>query len=305
MNESFFAPTEHQGYLKVSGRDAAKFLQGYVTCDMEELAHGEWRLGAICNLQGRMVTSFRIANRDGEYLLNMARELVPVTLAFLGKYIPFFKARMDDVCAGHAGYGIAGPDAGTALAPLFAALPAERAFVPGAEGSLLLRSAESPEAFELWLPAAQEEAMRQTLAATLAAAPASRWTAREIAEGLGWVTAATSEEFVPQMMNLEQVGGISFTKGCYLGQEIVARMQYRGQLKRRMVRGGIADSATAKPGDAVLDEAGKRIGVVVAAAARDGGCELLAVVQHGEETPVCCLAGGIAIAPLPLPYSSD
>jgi len=133
----------------------------------------------------------------------------------------------------------------------------------------------------------------------------AHWSALEIELGLAWVLPATAEEFIPQMMNLQMVGGISFSKGCYLGQEIVARMEYRGQLKRRMARGRAIVAEPVQVGDALFGADDKRIGTIVAAANVDGQCDLLAVLQRSEAPYLCHLQSGTEITPLPLPYFAE
>ena len=131
------------------------------------------------------------------------------------------------------------------------------------------------------------------------------WSLLEIENGIGWVTGATSEEFIPQMMNLQLLDGISFTKGCYLGQEIIARMEYRGQLKRSMVRGSVTTNERPSVGDELVGDDGKRVGTVVSVTVASAGFDLLAVIQKNEDLPRCLLASGDEVNLLPLPYLAE
>lgn len=268
---SQIAKLDDFGFLAVTGRDAHKFLQGYVTCDIDDISDTTAAIGAICNLQGRMVTSFRIIRADDGYLLRMARELVPVTMEFLKKYIVFSKAEMQDCSDELACLGIAGE---------LDESPGSIDQVTRTDDGYRVKVGE-PDRFEAWT---REPGLLTANAGTITA---GEWRAWEISAGIAWVTGATSEEFIPQMFGYDRIGGVDFDKGCYLGQEIVARMQYRGALSRHLYR-GTADGSLAI-GDALQDGAGKTVGQVVAA----DGKSFLAVIQvksdQVPEVPGCSL----------------
>lgn len=229
------------GFLAITGPDAIKFLQGYATCDLTRLPDTPM-MGAICNLQGRMLTSFRIAQTDHGVILRMDKPLVPRTLEFLSKYIVFSKAEMQDISDSTTCYGCMGtaddlPEAGIT--------------VPVGTDRFEYWSTESLDADE----------------------DARWWVEADIRDGLAWVSSANSEEYLPQMLNYHLHEAIDFAKGCYLGQEIVARMQYRGELKRRLHR---AEAAASLSDELTLND--KTIGQVVASA----GSQSLAVLQNSD-----------------------
>lgn len=241
------ARLDNFGFLAVTGKDAQKFLQGYVTCDMDDVTPDKSAIGAICNLQGRMVTSFRIAATDDGYLLRMARELVPATMEFLQKYIVFSKAEMDDRsdtvhCFACTGAITGFPEGRYDAAPL--------------DGGLVVR-VSGENRFEVWT--VQPDWLPQEGEPMEPAA----WRSWEIEAGIAWVTSATSEQFIPQMLAYHTLGGVAFDKGCYLGQEIVARMQYRGALTRHLYRG--KSGGPLEINDPLQDATGKTVGQVVAA----------------------------------------
>ena len=263
------------GFLLVTGKDATKFLQGYVTCDLADITPESGGMGAVCNLQGRMVTSFRIVAVDGGYLLRMMRERVAPTMEFLKKYIVFSKAEMKDASGGINCLGVTGDVDG---------YPDRRNGVVSPDDQEIIRVADAAR-FEVW------NTIRDwTLPGSEAGDPAE-WQAWEVNEGIAWVSDATGEEFIPQMFNYHNLGGIDFDKGCYLGQEIVARMQYRGALGRKLFRGSAGTSPAV--GDSLKNEDGKSIGTVVAAA----GDAFLAVVQAKDDSvPGCRLASGETVS---------
>ena len=289
------ADLSHQGVLAVRGPDAAKFLQGYLTCDVAQL-HEAPQEGALCNLQGRMITNFlAIAQGDG-VLLRMHRSLVDATRAVLAKYIVFSKAKLTDESDRWQRIGIAGPAAEGLIAQQLAQtghrddLAAPAARPPGATvpDTTLSRTAQSDthtvalaltegSRYELWLPPAIAAQAWTTL--TRSAHPISvwRWEGMDIQAGRAWVTAATAGEYLPQMFNLDTRGAISFTKGCYLGQEIVTRAQHRGGVKRRLARGRLSPcGVNAGTAGVHIDTAGVSIGDVVQLNAKDVG-EVVAV----------------------------
>ncbi len=226
----FFLPLSHEGVLAVRGADAAKFLQGQLTCNLNYLSDAHASLGARCTQKGRMQSSFRILLQGDGVLLAMASELLEPQLADLKKYAVFSKSKLTDESPAWARFGVANGD--HALSSLGLALPAETDSVVRADALIALRV--SPGRAELWVPAERADAVRSQLAAHLQQAELNEWLLGQIRAGIGQVMAQTRELFIPQMLNLQAVGGVSFKKGCYTGQEIVARMQYLGKLKRRL-----------------------------------------------------------------------
>lgn len=276
-DSAFFTPLNHEALLAVRGPDAAKFLQGQLTCNLNYLDERTSSLGARCTPKGRMISSFRIVQEGDGYLLALASELLEAQLTDLKKYAVFSKSSLADESTAWARFGLSGGDG--ALVSLGLDLPQQADAVARANGLLALRLPGGRA--ELWAPAAQAESLQARLAAQLPEAPLNDWLLGQVRAGIGQVFGATRELFIPQMINLQAVGGVSFKKGCYPGQEIVARTQYLGKLKRRMYRAS-ADCPPPAAGTPVhgVDTNGQACGVVVdAVALPDGGCDLLAVVQ--------------------------
>lgn len=167
----------------------------------------------------------------------------------------------------------------------------------------------SPGRAELWVPAEQADAIRDQLTATLEQADLNEWLLGQIRAGIGQVMPQTRELFIPQMLNLQAVGGVSFKKGCYTGQEIVARMQYLGKLKRRLYRLSLATSETPAPGTPLFSPShNSSIGEVVIAANADQSVELLAVLQAEAADSGDVRLGaleGPGLQLLDLPYTLD
>ncbi|WP_263146814.1 folate-binding protein YgfZ [Pseudomonas sp. RIT-PI-AD] len=306
-HSAFFCPLTHEGLLAVRGVDAAKFLQGQVTCNLNYLTAHESSLGARCTPKGRMLSSFRIVAEEDGFLLAMAHELLETQLAELKKYAAFSKSRLDDESAAWARFGLYGADA----------LLDELELTPGAEAGQVARAGRTlairldARRIELWTPIAEGEALRARLDASLPQAPLNDWLLGQVRAGVGQVFGATREMFVPQMINLQAVGGVSFKKGCYTGQEIVARMQYLGKLKRRLHRlAGTGDMqvppAAATPLFSPVHATS--VGEVVLAASAETGVELLAVLQEDAAADGRIHLGspeGPALQRLELPYTLD
>lgn len=304
-DSAFFCPLSHEGILAVRGSDAGKFLQGQLTCNINYLNPEYASLGARCMVKGRMQSSFRILPEGNGYLLAMASELLDAQLADLKKYAVFSKATLADESAEWARFGLANGEA---------ALQSLGLEVPGTAGSTvrhegLIAIAVSIGRVELWAPAGIATEVHTTLAAALPEGNLNDWLLGQIRAGIGQVMGPTRELFIPQMINLQAVDGVSFKKGCYTGQEIVARMQYLGKLKRRQYRVALEQQVEVSPGDQIFSPThGSSVGEVVLAASTGAGCELLAVIgAEAVEDGNLHLGNleGPRLHVLPLPYELD
>ncbi|MFP5497099.1 folate-binding protein YgfZ [Pseudomonas sp. P7779] len=304
-DSAFFCPLSHEGVLAVRGADAAKFLQGQLTCNLNYLSDTQASLGARCTQKGRMQSSFRILLQGDGVLLAMATELLEPQLADLKKYAVFSKSKLTDESAAWARFGVS--DADQVLAGLGLQLPAETDSVVRSDDLIAIRV--SPGRAELWAPAAQAQTLHSQLAAQLHEGELNQWLLGQIRAGIGQVMPQTRELFIPQMLNLQAVGGVSFKKGCYTGQEIVARMQYLGKLKRRLYRLSLNAGELPEPGTPLFSpNHNSAIGEVVIAARADQAIELLAVLQaeaaESGDVHVGTLEGpGLQL--LDLPYQLD
>lgn len=302
---AFFTPLDHEGVLAVTGADAAKLLQGQLTCNLNYLNANASSLGARCTPKGRMISSFRIVPHGEGFLLAMARELVEAQLADLKKYAAFFKAQLSDDSAAWVRFGLAGGDG--ALLALGLDLPHDDGSLARSGYLLAVRLRDGRA--ELWAPSAEATTVEQRLTALLPHGALNDWLLGQVRAGVGQVFGATRELFIPQMLNLQALGGVSFKKGCYSGQEIVARMQYLGQLKRRLYRLSLAAGELPAAGAELFSPVhGSSVGEVVLAARAGEGCELLAVLQNNAAEDGRLHLGsleGPALQLLELPYTID
>jgi folate-binding protein YgfZ len=304
-DSAFFCTLSHEGVLAVRGADASKFLQGQLTCNLNYLSDAQASLGARCTQKGRMQSSFRILLQGDGVLMAMATELLEPQLADLKKYAVFSKSKLTDESAAWVRFGVDHGDA--ALSSLGLDLPADTDSVARNDGLIAIRV--SPDRAELWVAADQVDAIKAKLSALIAEGDLNQWLLGQVRAGIGQVMPSTRELFIPQMLNLQAVGGVSFKKGCYTGQEIVARMQYLGKLKRRLYRLQLDASELPEPGTPLFSPThGSSIGEVVLAARTEQNIELLAVLQaeaaEAGDIHVGALEGP-ALQLLDLPYQLD
>ncbi|NMZ69803.1 hypothetical protein SAMN05216370_2197 [Pseudomonas peli] len=302
---AFYCILSHEGVLAVRGPDANKFLQGQVTCNLNYLSDSYSSLGARCTPKGRMQSSFRILSVSDGYLLAMASDLLDAQLTDLKKYAVFSKSKLTDESQDWLRIGLNGAD--DILRSLGLELATTADSVARRDDLLALRLSDGRA--ELWIPAAQATAVQAQVASQLPEAPLNDWLLAQVRAGIGQVVGSTRELFIPQMINLQAVGGVSFKKGCYTGQEIVARMQYLGKLKRRLYRLALYDSQVPEPATLLFSPTHtSSVGEVVLAARTPDGVELLAVLQDEAALNGVIHLGsaeGRTLSVLDLPYTLD
>jgi folate-binding protein YgfZ len=291
------APLPHLGVIRAQGEDVASFLQGQLTQDFALLGAGEARLAAFCTAKGRMLASF-IGLRRGadEILLVCSRDVLPATLKRLSMFVLRAKVKLSDASADCALYGVAGG----ALQALGSPARSPWSLTVAAGGHLVHLYPAEGQPRALWIGPA---------AAAAPAGPAmdtALWQWSEVRSGIATVTAPVVEAFVPQMLNYESVGGVNFKKGCYPGQEVVARSQFRGTLKRRaFIVHADGDLAAGQEVFQAAD-AEQPAGIVAqAAASPEGGWDAIASLQLAATEAGDLHAGsatGPALRLLPLPY---
>ncbi|MBC9249937.1 aminomethyltransferase [Pseudomonas alcaligenes] len=304
-DSAFFCTLTHESLLAVRGIDASKFLQGQVTCNLNYLGAETSSLGARCTPKGRMTSSFRILPEGDGYLLALASELLDSQLADLKKYAVFSKSTLSDETSAWVRFGLSAGD--SVLTGLGLQLPAGADSLARVDNLIALRLSDGRA--ELWAPAAEAERLQALLSSGLPQAALNDWLLAQVRAGIGQVFGPTRELFIPQMINLQALGGVSFKKGCYTGQEIVARMQYLGKLKRRLYRLSLVAGELPQPGVELFSPVhGSSVGEVVLAAQAGQGVELLAVLQEDAKNDGRIHLGsaeGPSLSLLELPYELD
>ncbi len=306
------------GVIRAQGADAPKFLHGQLTQDFALLGLSESRLAAFCSPKGRMLASFvgfKLAHDD--VLLTCRRDLLAPTLKRLSMFVMRAQCKLSDASDHWDLWGLAGPHAqawssalglGAATwskASLPAAGQASDSAGPGTTGALVRlpaagQGSESVTRLLACVPAGQ------ALAVDWPALSPADWAALEVRSGVAMVSQAVADAFVPQMLNYESVGGVNFKKGCYPGQEVVARSQFRGTLKRRTYR--VAATQALVVGQEVFhsSDAEQPCGTVVEVATTPAGWEALVSIQTQAANGGQLHAGSVTgpeLALLSLPYA--
>ncbi len=264
------------GLITAAGADAVPFLQGQLTNDIRRVDEHHSQLSGYCTPKGRLLTVLRLFRRGEDYQLLLPAALLDATLTRLSRYVLRSKltlTRADDCLAG---FGLSGPASEQLLGTLGVDAPAIVDEVRQAGELSILRVAGIHPRFMIFGPHAAVVAAWRTLRAQARPVGRDAWALLDIINGIPHVEPGTVEEFIPQTVNLDLLGAIAFDKGCYTGQEIVARLHYRGTTKRRMYLAHCAAGETPRAGEAVTAPGGEQaVGHVVNAATDPNGGFLL------------------------------
>ena len=306
------AKLEHLGVIRVTGADAASFLQGQLTSDVVLLGMNESRLTAFCSAKGRMQASFTIikcapldaTQATPDILMICSRDILAPTLKRLSMFVMRAKAKLTDVTAEFNIFGLTG-NAITSIAPQAINTPATAIF----NTSIVIALHPALGQSRAWCitPVGDAAPVGEVLSTEL-------WHWGEVHAGIATITLSIVEAFVPQMLNYESVGGVNFKKGCYPGQEVVARSQFRGTLKRRAYVVQI-DAAEVQPlvGQEIFHDSDTEqpCGMVAQVATNpDGGYSAIVSMQvsasvGGKLTLGSASGASITLLPLPYPLLED
>ncbi|MFP6558995.1 folate-binding protein YgfZ [Paraburkholderia sp. B3] len=299
------------GVIDASGDDAASFLHSQLTNDIQHLDVAGARLAGYCSPKGRLLASFLVWKSGEAIRLLIAKDVQASVQKRLSMFVLRAKAKLVDDSEKLLVVGLAG-DVRGALAAEFDALPdGVHVKVDDPAGTLIRLPDAAGRLRYLWVgPKEAVEARLAALAGKLTRVPPAVWDWLDIRAGEPRITHAVSEQFVPQMVNYDVLGGVNFKKGCYPGQEIVARSQYRGTIKRRTALASVAAGLDAARAGVELfhaDDPGQPCGMIVnAASAPGGGVDLLAEIKLAaleSGTVHLGAADGPALRFLPLPYA--
>ncbi len=291
------APLGHLGVIRIAGEDAAKFIHGQLTQDFSLLGQDAARLSAFCSAKGRMQASFIGLKRpNGDILLVGSADLVPATAKRLAMFVMRAKAKVTDATAEFSVWGLAG----NAIKTIAGGAHSTWAKADLDDASVVNLYPAQGVNRQLWVapvgsPAPAGEALEPAL-----------WAWGEVQSGVATLSAPLAEAFVPQMLNYESIGGVNFKKGCYPGQEVVARSQFRGTLKRRAYL--VHSAGAMEPGQSIFapDDADQPVATVVqAAAAPSGGFDAIISGQTSAIDAGALHLGdtnGPQLSVLPLPY---
>ncbi|ABV85958.1 tRNA-modifying protein YgfZ [Shewanella pealeana] len=303
--ELLFSQLSHLGLISVTGEQGRSFIHGQVTTDISSLENDQWRWGAHCDPKGKMLASFRTFAKDDTLFIMMPKDTLALDLPQLQKYAVFSKAELADISDAWLLLGVAGEQANAWLTAQFGELSAELTLI---DGGIILHDAGR---YIVAIDKTHADAFIAKIEQPIF--DASAWQTLEILAGYPNLGASHQGQFVPQMCNVQAVNGISFNKGCYMGQETVARMKYRGGNKRALyiVSGKVSAPLTADSQLEIALEDGegfRRAGTIIEAVQRDGQVLLTAVLANDTQLDAKLRVAGDESSELTLialPYSLE
>ena len=275
-----FSELRSAGLIAVDGADAGAFLHAQLTSDIVGLPLLRTQYSGYCSPKGRLLATFMVWRGEEAILLQLPASLCEDIRTRLSKYVLRSRVELADATADYCFFGVWGSDAPDALAGITETVPEALHDLVAARGRYVTRL--SAGRFVVVVPAEEADAARTVLASRARELPENAWARLEIESGIPVITREIQEQFVPQMVNLDLIGAVSYAKGCYPGQEIVARMHYLGRLKQRMYRVHIPSAIAPVAGEPLFSPAFGRdqaSGTIVNAAPVENGHEALAVIQ--------------------------
>ncbi|WP_144212772.1 tRNA-modifying protein YgfZ [Shewanella donghaensis] len=268
----------HLGLIEITGEQGKTFIHGQVTTDIVSLTEAQWRWGAHCDPKGKMIASFRTYTIADSLFVLMPAAVLPLSLASWQKYAVFSKAELTDISANQVILGFAGTKAADFIEQQFGQISEE---VTHIDASIILKDGD-----RFMVISSSEKAQQLVTASTQPLTSSQPWQALEILSGYANIDDKHSSEFVPQMCNLQAVNGISFEKGCYMGQETIARMKYRGGNKRALyiVSGSASEKVSSDTQlELVTDDGFLRAGKVLESVEHNGQVLMTAVLANDTQ----------------------
>jgi folate-binding protein YgfZ len=303
-----FVDLSERGIIAVRGGDSAKFLQGQLTLDVSEVRADRSQLGAWCSAKGRVQVVLRAFRRGEGFLLSLPRELAGPTARRMTMFVLRADVKIADESDAWVQIGCQGAAAARRLVELCGTLPGAVNAVSGRGELAVTKVLGDPPRFELIAPPDAARAAWEALSEVARPSAGGAWALGDVRAGLPRIQAESADQYLPQMLNLELLGGVSFTKGCYVGQEIVARAHYRGRIKRRMRRALVEGAAVPATGASVLlrgqDEPAGRI-LYAAASGRQASEALVVLPTDADLEPGLFLEDGRRLTLEPLPYEAS
>ena len=302
----------HYGLIAAYGENTEDFLQGQFTNDISQVTENLSQLSSYCTPKGRMLANFRIFKRGETLYLMLPYPLLEPVLNRLRMFIMRSKVTLEDASDALMQFGFSGPQAEEQLKTITGSIPCDINDCIQYDNYSIIRTHGTEPRFEIYGDLNAMRQLWQSLDVDATPVGAHIWELLNIRAGIPVIVPETVEAFVPQMANMSLIGGINFKKGCYTGQEIVARMHYLGKLKKRMYRISVDTKEAPKAGDKIFAEnstAGTGTGTIVSAELNaDGVYEALAVIQIADVEGGSLQLGdaeGPVVGVLELPYSFE
>lgn len=305
------ADLSHYALIEASGDDVVEFFQGQFSNDIKLVTEETSQLSAYCNPKGRILANFRIFKRNGNYFLLMRSDIIEATLKRLRMFVMRSKVGLTDRSNELSRIGISGENSTNALANFFDKLPENTDNSVTENDITVIKIAGRLSRYEAHGPVDKIIELWEKLDKDAVLIGENSWNLLTIRAAIPEIVARTVEAFVPQMVNLQAINSLSFTKGCYPGQEVVARMHYLGKLKRRLFIASIEADELPTPGEAIMtsNENEQKVGQIVTASwSKDKKVECLAVLQIEKAEKEALHIGsstGAKLELIDLPYSLE
>ena len=278
-------PITQLAAVSVTGEDNLLFLQGQLTCNLNEISKNHCRFAAYCNAKGRVISTLLVCKRQDAFILILPRSLLEKVTQKLRLYILRSKVQLQDVSDQLCLLGLKSSE--TTLDNI--SLPTDLCTNNGTETGLIM--SKLPGSSNRYLIIDTFDKTKQLWSHTVGSrlitpGDSNEWDYQDLSAGIPWFGISASEEYIPQMLNIDKLGGVSFKKGCYVGQEIVARTHYLGKAKRELVLAECCKTAMIDHDTTIIDHiAQEPVGKIVAAKRNQHSCRLLVVMQH-EDRPI-------------------
>lgn len=304
---SNFCELSNTGLIRVAGADAEAFLHSQLTSDVVGLAKPRTQYGGYCTAKGRLIATVLLWKLEDFMILQLPQGIAEDVRARLSRYVLRSKATLSNASSEYAVFGVFGAEAAEALERLVPTVPPDLHAVAQHQGMAATRLGGAR--YAVLVPREHIRSAREALLTIAHEENDAAWRRLDIEQGIAVITAATQEEFVPQMVNLDLIGGVSYSKGCYPGQEIVARTHYLGRSKQRMHRVQSNSPDAMAPGDRLYSAAygsEQASGTIVSAETTESGYQALAVIQNAAIASGDIRWGspqGVTLTIQPLPYS--
>jgi folate-binding protein YgfZ len=305
------ADLSHYALIKASGEDVIDFLQGQFTNDIKLVSDNLSQLSAYCNPKGRILANFRVFKRDEDFILRLHEDILEPTLKRLRMFVMRSKVELLDSSDELMRIGIAGENASTKLSAIFTRLPENTDEAVTENDTTIIKLAGTVPRYEVYGPLEMIKSLWETLEKDAVNIGKNSWDLLTIRAGIPEIVTGTVEAFVPQMVNLQAINSLSFTKGCYPGQEVVARMHYLGKVKRRLYIASAETDTLPIPGQSIVTgaESEEKAGqIVMASWSGDNIVELLAVliIEKAENEALHIEShAGPSLTLADLPYSLE
>jgi folate-binding protein YgfZ len=271
---NFIQKLMHSSLIRVSGTDAQNFLQGQVTCDMREVTAQQSRLGAICNIQGRVIATFRVFFYKEIYYLSLPSTMAAITLQHLKKYAAFSKVKLEEINDTFLHLGMVGSAIATIDKTLVDSAPQQIDAALTTTDCIIIRVAGTEPRWEIFTEKLDSRISGND--------NQNAWKLLDLKAGIPTIYPETSGMFTPQMINYPELNGVSFNKGCYLGQEIIARTHYLGKAKRTMHAITLVSQQIPMPSKKVLNEQNEELGIIVDSVSIKNNRYELLIVSHQD-----------------------